>query len=243
MTDGVSCLCLTYGRPLLLEEAIESFFRQQWNGPKELIIVNDHPDQELVYDHDEVVVINLRRRLRTLGEKRNLSVALAKYDYLLIWDDDDIHLPWRIEETMRVLPEAWFFKCPKVWLMNRNKLEAIWHGELLFHGAAAYSRNIFEKVGGYKFMNGGEDKDFEHRVKLELDQLWKTTELSIDRMYYIYRWEHGYYHATGCKDLKEIDPKVQAGKHHLRPQWAIDYCSVVSSQIRDIAHEKSNGNA
>ena len=28
--SGVSCLCLTYGRPQLLEEAIESFLRQRW---------------------------------------------------------------------------------------------------------------------------------------------------------------------------------------------------------------------
>src|SRR5205807_6800276 len=71
--DGVSCLCLTYGRGRLLEEAIESFLRQDWPGPKELIVLNDHPDQELVIDHPEILV-NLPRRLRTLGEKRNKTL-------------------------------------------------------------------------------------------------------------------------------------------------------------------------
>ena len=59
MNEGVSCLCLTYGRPTLLEEAIESFIRQQWDGPKELIVLNDHPEQELLYQYDEVRIINL----------------------------------------------------------------------------------------------------------------------------------------------------------------------------------------
>jgi hypothetical protein len=84
-SGGVSCLCLTYGRPHLLEEAVESFLRQRWNGEKELIVVTDHPEQTLVYEHPEVLIVNLNRRLKTLGEKRNLSVALARHDNLLVW--------------------------------------------------------------------------------------------------------------------------------------------------------------
>jgi glycosyltransferase involved in cell wall biosynthesis len=110
MPAGVSCLCLTYGRPFLLEEAVESFLRQTWNGSRELIILNDHPDQELVFDHRDIVVVNKKQRLRSLGEKRNLSVALARYEHLLPWDDDDIHLPSRIEETTRELKGRHFFK-------------------------------------------------------------------------------------------------------------------------------------
>ena len=33
-SPGASCLCLTYGRPHLLEEAVESFLRQDFAGPK-----------------------------------------------------------------------------------------------------------------------------------------------------------------------------------------------------------------
>src|SRR4051812_11161203 len=103
MRDGVSCLCLTYGRVPLLEEAVECFRRQSWDGPKELIVVNDCPQQTLLIDDPYVHVFNLSRRLRTIGEKRNLSVALSAYDFLLNWDDDDLYLPWRIEEAMKVL--------------------------------------------------------------------------------------------------------------------------------------------
>ena len=156
MPEGVSCLCLTYGRPELLEEAIESFKRQQWAGPKELIVVNDHPDQEILCTDNEIVIFNLKRRLRTLGEKRNLSVALAKYDYLLIWDDDDIHLPWRIEETMRTLPEDQFFKCPQIWLANSGKLEdEPRRNDFIYHNAAAYSRYTFKHVGGVRMHKRG----------------------------------------------------------------------------------------
>ncbi|MEZ4657920.1 MAG: glycosyltransferase family A protein [Caldilineaceae bacterium] len=49
----VSCICLTYGRPAVLEEAIYSFLQQDYQGPKELIVLNDYVDQTLYFDHPE----------------------------------------------------------------------------------------------------------------------------------------------------------------------------------------------
>jgi glycosyltransferase involved in cell wall biosynthesis len=214
---GVSCLCLTYGRPRLLEESIESFLRQDWSGgPKELVVVNDHPEQTLVFDHPEVVIVNLPRRLRTIGEKRNLSAALASFDNLLVWDDDDIYLPWRLQETMRRLPQDHYFKCPQAWCITGN----------LFHGGVAYTRWLFESVGGYGFHNGGEDAAIENRFEQlgpEPGRYRRHTTLSRDRLYYVYRWGHGQYHATGCSDLGQIQPSVTPGVHHLSPYWHSDY--------------------
>jgi len=65
---AVSCFCLTYGRPRMLEEAIHSFLQQDYAGPKEMIVLNDYADQTLDLDHPEVQVINVPRRCRTLGE-------------------------------------------------------------------------------------------------------------------------------------------------------------------------------
>src|SRR5438876_11343843 len=49
----VSCMCATYNRPpnsqWLLEEAIESFLRQDY-AEKELLVLNDCAGQELVCD-------------------------------------------------------------------------------------------------------------------------------------------------------------------------------------------------
>jgi glycosyltransferase involved in cell wall biosynthesis len=221
---GVSCLCLTYGRPHLLEEAIESFLRQDWDGPKELIVLNDHPEQTLVFSHPQVSVFNIPRRLRTLGEKRNLSVSLAKYDNLLIWDDDDIYLPWRIQETMKTLPQAQFFKCPNAWTMNDGRIESNL-GYNLYHGGTAYTRWLWEQVGGYKAMNGGEDADIEGRFQQvgNNKQYWPHTQLTKDKIYYIYRWQHGSYHTTGHSSLENIKPRVESGVINLKPKWNLPY--------------------
>lgn len=232
--EGVSCICLTYGRPHLLEESIESFLRQEWDGPKELVVVNDHPEQTLIFDHPEVTVFNIPRRLRTLGEKRNFSVALSQYNNLLVWDDDDIYLPWRIQETMPVLRAKQFFKSPHAWVMNNGKVEPK-PAYNLFHAGAAYTRWLFEKIGGYRCINTGEDADFEARIKNEYATVncWALTELPPDRLYYIYRWLHGSFHATHYKDLKDLQPKVVAGTFKLEPKWLQDY----EKAACDIANE------
>ena len=63
MTLKVSCFCCTYGRPDVLEEAIESFLRQDYEGPKELIVLNDFTQQTLHFEHPEVKIINAEQRI------------------------------------------------------------------------------------------------------------------------------------------------------------------------------------
>ncbi len=74
---AVNCICLTYGRPEVLEEAIESFLQQDYSGHKELIVLNDYAEQTLIFDHPEVRVINLPRRCRTVGEKMISIICIA----------------------------------------------------------------------------------------------------------------------------------------------------------------------
>ncbi|HEY0602798.1 MAG TPA: hypothetical protein VGD58_07800 [Herpetosiphonaceae bacterium] len=81
-TPAVSCICLTYARPELLEEAVYSFLQQEYPGLKELIVLNDYAEQTLMFDHPEVRVINLPWRFRTVGEKRNYRWSgIGSYHY------------------------------------------------------------------------------------------------------------------------------------------------------------------
>ena len=92
----VSCYCPTYGRPRLLEEAIESFLRQDYTGAKELVVLNDHVEQQLIFDHPEVRIINSGERIVPVARKFNECVDLCNGEVLFPWDDDDIYLPWKI---------------------------------------------------------------------------------------------------------------------------------------------------
>src|SRR5262245_29761012 len=117
LQPAVSCICLTYARPALLEEAIYSFLQQDYRGTKELIVLNDYAEQVLELDHPEVVVVNVPKRLRTVGEKMNLAVALAAHDILFVWDDDDIYLPHRLRFSVaKLAARPGFFKPDKAWM-------------------------------------------------------------------------------------------------------------------------------
>src|SRR5690606_25544357 len=97
----ISCICPTYGRVDLLEEALYSFLRQDYLGTKELIILNDYEQQALTFDHPEVKIINFPRRLHTLGEKYKAAVGLCTHDLIFVWHDDDIYLPRHLSHAVR----------------------------------------------------------------------------------------------------------------------------------------------
>lgn len=46
----ISVLTLTYQRHFLLEEAIESFLRQDFSGESEMLIINDSDKVDYIFD-------------------------------------------------------------------------------------------------------------------------------------------------------------------------------------------------
>ena len=77
-----------------------------------------------------------------------------------------------------------------------------------------YSRTIFEEIGGYQRLNGGEDQEFEGALRhgRNTKQHWNIVRLPLDRLFYIYRRCHGCYHASGVDDLRDIEPDVRQGR-------------------------------
>jgi glycosyltransferase involved in cell wall biosynthesis len=238
--EGVSCLCLTYGRPRLLEEAIESFTRQTW-PKKELIVLNDHPDQklELATPIEGVRIFNLEKRCQSLGDKRNTAVALATHPYLFVWDDDDIYLPWRVEESMKFVKERHFFKSPWAWVIDNGVLSPQPRFNL-YHSGCCYDKWLFDRVGGYTDMNGGEDLDFETKIRQKTGCVyWQDTVIPNNRLYYIYRWGHGFYHTTGITDWNQIRPQVTAHEI-IKPIWRNDYDQMTKAALRSLNSSSLN---
>ncbi len=191
----VSCLCLTYARPALLREAIWCFLQQDYPN-KELIVVNDHPEPiHLNRPFPGVQVVNVPHRFGSLGEKRNFSVSLARGEYLLPWDDDDLFLPWRLTDSLKHLgeaPQKWVYKPMSAWTSTHNQDYAVVQN--LFHNQIAMHRKAFEHAGGYRAMNSGEDIDFESRIPGER---WYHYPCRIDEMIYVYRWGNDVTHISG----------------------------------------------
>jgi glycosyltransferase involved in cell wall biosynthesis len=168
MHPGISCVCITYGRPAsLLEEAIESFRRQDYEGPKELFILNDCQSQTFHCDAKDVTIVNIKRRFRTVGEKRNAAIALCRYDILACWDDDDISLPHRLTYSIDRARWDWrYYKPARMWIMGYGDEGAC----SALHGSSLMDRKVFEDAGRYPAKNCGEDGALSKQLAL---QTWR----------------------------------------------------------------------
>ncbi len=244
---AVSCFCLTYGRPRLLEEAIHSFLLQDYAGPKEMIVLNDYPGQTLELDHPEVQVINLPKRFRSVGEKMNAAVALTSHDLLFVWDDDDVYLPHRLSFSVANFdPAKDFFKAHRAWFWEDGKL--IGPVENLLHAGSCWSRRLFDASGGYAAEGSGYDLLFEQQLKSRFPGSTAPRLVELEEIYYVYRWGTGSYHMSGYGTLKvgqnvghaEVGDTVEKrarrgeiplGHVVLQPHWKQDYPQLIADHL------------
>ena len=249
---GVTSICLTYGRPEVLEEAIFSFLQQDYSGPRELIVLNDYAPQTLTFDHPDVQVVNVAKRFRTVGEKRNVAVALASHDLLFVWDDDDIYLPHRLSFSVsRFEPKKGFFKPDKAWVWNNGRLTGPEKNR--FHSGSCWSRDLFDAVGGYAAEGARDDEVFESYLEQQFPGSTAPYDIRPEEIYYLYRWSGtGSYHLSGFGDyasggnvgLNQVEAFVQQraargqmrrGTIALQPHWKTDYQQLVNETVRSPA--------
>ncbi len=242
----ISCICPTYGRPPhhqhLLEEAIESFLRQTYPN-KELIVLNDCQQQELICHAPGVRVVNIPARFRTLGEKYNAAIALANGELIAPWEDDDISLPWRLALSVERLGDAGYFNPRRYWYLDGIGL----HGDHQMgygHNLSLFTRDAFVAVGGYPASSGPQDAQMDDAlcsqgpwVGAQLAHLGKRAvrnnrpdekKLKKKEWFYIYRWGVSPAHLSGNvapeSFYKEFGARpVEPGQFILHPQWHTDY--------------------
>lgn len=227
----VSCICPTYNRPpnyqWLVEEAIESFLRQDY-AEKELIILNDCPGQELVCDLPGVVVINVSRRFSSPGEKLNAGMALASGSLLTNWDDDDISLPWRLSTSIKRMAEADYYNPQAYWYLDQNGLHTD-HSMGSSQNCSLFRRSAFDAVDGYPHTSVDNDQVIHQRLTSHPDVIQaESANLRVDEWFYIYRWgvspvhlSSGGFPDTWSKYIGQMP--VEPGQYFLRPHWKEDY--------------------
>ncbi len=233
----LACICCTYARPQLLAHAVESYLRQDYPSERVELIVLDDAGQYVSQAHDSPKrwqIVSTTQRFRTLGEKRNATAAMVSDDVeaYVVWDDDDIYLPWTLRAHAVALARApW--SLPSRVLVEKpgdSRLASKDTGGL-FHSAWAFSRELFAEVGGYPFMQSGQDQALAKRFR----ERRKGAGLVADPIalgcepFLVYRWA-----TTGSWHISALDrrhgyERLARQRHQgppieeIRPCWPRDY--------------------
>ena len=237
MQPKVSCYCSTFGRPHLLEESIQSFLNQTYKN-KELIIVNDCKEQNLIFDHPEVKIINLKERINPIGKKFNFSAFSCSGEIINPWDDDDIFMPWKIETGMKYLKNGAFHSGQG---FLETQLGQIKYFNSYFQCNLFLEKKIFKEINGYlEEDRRGLDVNLLERLHKKLGEI--KIKIKKEEIFYLYRYNTvNCLHVSSLKDEKNLDkiyqekiindPNFLKGDIVLKPHWKNDYIKLVKEYI------------
>jgi glycosyltransferase involved in cell wall biosynthesis len=204
----ISCMMPTYGRKDYVCQSIGMFLAQDY-AHKELIILNDSPSQTYVCDVPDVRVINVDERYPTLGEKRNAIIEQARGEFIAVWDDDDVHLPWRLsfsveqarqKETPFYFPlEFWAYWGEKA-LLDNQAIPSWCH-----HGVAFFEKDLWRAAGGYPAQTVGEDTALARKMLAILGKEWPRFDVARYDRFFIMRGKSKYHHTAIAGGSEEPD--------------------------------------
>ena len=231
----LAAICCTYKRPGQLTTAIECFLRQDYPAELRELIVLDDAHQYESQQGEGWRLVSVPIRFRTLGEKRNASAALVSpdVDAYCVWDDDDVYLPWHMTAAAAALADADYTIPTVIYSDKRTRLERK-ANQYLFHGAWAFRRQVFEQVGGYPFMQSGQDQGLLRRFKLA--RLRRADPIQFDpRPSYVYRWYTAHVQHISAMGRDGYARLGQSPAHRiesLTPQWDVDWLALFETAQR-----------
>lgn len=229
----ISVLTLTYQRHQLLEEAIESFLRQDFKGESEMLIINDSPKVEYVFKHPKIRIINLKERFSSVGQKLKYGFSRCKYDYIYRLDDDDLLAPLSLYNTWNDItahPDYEIYRSNGHYFFEHNKFKGI--------SGSVNNGNVYTK----KYLSRIEipEKSFGEDAAMTFNFNAKIYISPREQKTMIYRWGMSTYHISGMgnnsndtinewtdhiveDNAKERSTSFEEGLIELRPHFQEDY--------------------
>lgn len=208
----VSAVMCTYGRFSCVERAVNCFLAQTYPNKRLLIYNTDvesgYKVKDSFYEDARILVWNINTDFMTkkpytnVGAIRRDAIRLLgdKCGYVVTWDDDDIFLPWFMEQAVDRMeqtgipsfkPEKSFFYSSNWLRLVKNTLEA---------SVVASTRKVMEY--GYLLETGKEGLGWYTKMR-------DNKELNENDSYYIpsycFNWNDGEQMKAGHKQSGDID--------------------------------------
>jgi hypothetical protein len=117
----IDCLMGTYGRNLVASEALACFLQQSMTSEATLLIYNQYP-VPLSCTCPRVRVVNETPPVTALRfiRQRMLELADASADLIHWWDDDDLYLPWHLQDCLENIGDRPAWRAESSWVSHRN---------------------------------------------------------------------------------------------------------------------------
>lgn len=180
----MTCLMPTYGRKRLVENSIACFLAQDHPADVRRLLILDDSGYLENCEGEGWKLFTRNQRLPSLIDKYKELVALDDgwADAFVIWDDDDIYLPWHLSSHAAVLQPGTWSQPATVWsLYNGLNIEPT-GGR--FWASASVSRSLLDECGGFRPILRA-DFDQQHL------KLWDKTggpAARPSRTGYVYGW-------------------------------------------------------
>ncbi len=140
----------TYGRPTLVQNAIACYLAQDYPAASRRLLILDDAGQITPQDGDGWSLRSTPVRMPTLVAKYAVleAVDAGWADAFVIWDDDDIYLPWHLSAHAEALQRAQWSHPRMVWSLHGGgpKLES---AGARFWASAAVRRDLHRRVQGF----------------------------------------------------------------------------------------------
>lgn len=252
----ISCKCLTYGRVNTLEEAIESFLRQDYPADKcELIIVNDYPLQTLKYDDPRIRIINFPESFKTIGDKENYATSCCYGEIICQWDDDDIALPNHLKNVAKYFTDETNLLHWKTGVFYNEPI--ITSIISIGNSGIVYRKSTWNEIGFFPIENAGCDTSFTSIIHSRYPNNITNADPKEEEASWFYRWglasEHVYHQSGMGTDTNDKPNILQRHSEHienlrirgfiptgiinLQPKWKYDYKQMLEDYIN---YNKSN---
>jgi hypothetical protein len=222
----LSCLCPTYGRPSLVSNAAALFLMQRLR-PQDtaaLLVLDDASQikpQTLTSEHHRktVRVFNHDGWIRLQLKYPILADQAGRSCVYVIWDDDDLYLPWHLQAIAEALEgvQCGLAHPTRIWSTYSTRPEEVPLAQRLhqdwatgrFHGAAAVTEGLLAAAGGW-CTDDRADYDQEHLHR------WGRCGRHVDTCAkwppsYVYRWaDTARWHVSGrIEDNRYAQPPIQ----------------------------------
>jgi glycosyltransferase involved in cell wall biosynthesis len=231
----ISVLTITYQRSHLLEEAIESFLRQNFTGESEMIIINDSDKVDYVFNHPKIKIYNIKTRFSSIWEKLKFGFNHATYNHIYRLDDDDLLTPWALKNSWDDIvenPNYEIYRSNGHYFFIHNVYQ---HVSDNVNNGNIYTKPYIERITPFmKNVANGEDSmmSFGFDAKIFMSRKQEKTM--------IYRWGMGTYHVSGMglntnEDIRtrtdelveiiatERNRNIEAGVLNLQPHFINEY--------------------